>query len=47
LIVAQRRTIWALEANEATVVLDTADYNRKISALLEDHTYIKLKKDSL
>jgi hypothetical protein len=29
----------------ATVILDTAEYNRKIIALLEDHAYRKLGKD--
>jgi hypothetical protein len=29
------------------MVLDTVDYNMKVPALLEDHTYRKLNKDSL
>jgi hypothetical protein len=51
-----RRALRALKVNEAltvlladkgnaTVVLDTADYNQKIAALLEDKAYRKLKKD--
>jgi hypothetical protein len=58
LTVAQRRTFRALETNEkllvaadnkcnTIMVLDTVDYNMKASTLLEDHTYRKLKKDSL
>jgi hypothetical protein len=31
--------------DNATVVLNTADYNRNIAALLEGKTYRKLKKD--
>jgi hypothetical protein len=56
LTVVERRTLLALKANEAltvlptekgsaSVVLDTADYNLKIAALLEDQAYRKLKKD--
>jgi hypothetical protein len=52
----ERRGLQALKANEAlkvhpadkgnaTVVLDTADYNRKIAVLLEDQAYTKLKMD--
>jgi hypothetical protein len=32
--------------DNVTVVQDTADYNRKATALLEDHAYRKLKKDA-
>jgi hypothetical protein len=53
----ERRNFRTFEANEAFtvlsaqkgnayVVLETADYNRKIAALLEDHSYKKLMKDS-
>jgi hypothetical protein len=56
LTVAERRSLRTLKANEAltilpnykgsaTVVLNNADYHRKITALQEDHAYRKSKKD--
>jgi hypothetical protein len=53
---AVKRALWALNDSDAltvlpndkgnvTVVLDTADYNWKIGALLENQAYRKLKKD--
>jgi hypothetical protein len=53
---AERRDLRSLKANEAvtvlpadkgnaTMVLNTSDYKRKIAALLEDKAYKKLKKD--
>jgi hypothetical protein len=53
---AERKALRALKSNEtltvlpsdkgnAAVVMDTADYNQKIIALLEDKTYKKLRKD--
>jgi hypothetical protein len=53
---AERRALQALKANEEltvipadkgneAVVLGTSDYNQKITALLEDKVYKKLKKD--
>jgi hypothetical protein len=54
LTAAERRALLALKASEAltvladkgnpTVVLDTADYNLKIAALLEDQAYKMMKK---
>jgi hypothetical protein len=38
-------TVLPADKGNATVVLDTADYNQKIGALLEDNAYRKLKKD--
>jgi hypothetical protein len=35
------------DTGSATVVLDTADYNRMVAALLEDHAYRKSKKDNI
>jgi hypothetical protein len=51
---AKRRALWALKTNKAltvlpadkaivAVVLDTSDYNRKITTFLEDEAYKKLK----
>jgi hypothetical protein len=53
---AERRVLPAPKASEVltvhpadedgvTVVLNTANYNQKIAALLEDQAYRKLKKD--
>jgi hypothetical protein len=52
----ERRALRALKSNKtltvlpadkgnAAVVLCTSDYNQKITALLEDKTYKKVKKD--
>jgi hypothetical protein len=57
LTIAERNVLRAFKANEAItilsahkgnaiVVLETADFNPKIAALLDDHSYKKLMKDS-
>jgi hypothetical protein len=40
-----RHSVLPADKGNATVVLDTSDYNLKIAALLEDKAYRKLKKD--
>jgi peroxiredoxin len=54
---AEKRALRSLKAKEAltvlpadkgnaTVILNSSDYNRKIAALLEEKAYKKLEKDS-